>query len=68
MMGYQVNDSLLGGAGQSDPGVAVLDGFQVLAAAIGAQPVQRHHLHGDDGQRPERVGRDKEHHAEMAEP
>src|SRR6516164_11117394 len=30
-------------------------GFEVGAAAIGAQPVQRDHVHGDDQQGPERV-------------
>jgi hypothetical protein len=28
---------------------------KVRAAAVGAQPVQRHHIHRDDHQRPERV-------------
>jgi hypothetical protein len=38
---------------------AGLGRFQVLAAAVGAQAVQCHHVHGDDGQGPERVGREK---------
>src|SRR5215472_17311528 len=36
-------------------------GFQVGAAAVGTQPVQGDHVHRDDHQRPERVGRDEEH-------
>src|SRR5450755_4019841 len=35
------------------PRTTVLDGFQVRAAGVGAQLVQRDHVHGDDGQRPE---------------
>jgi hypothetical protein len=46
---------------------AVLGG-QVFVAAVGAQPVQRHHVHSDDGQCPERVGRDEEHHVDGVEP
>ena len=46
---------------------AVLGG-QVCAAAVGIQPVKRDHVHGDDGQRAERVGRDEEHHVDGVEP
>ena len=45
-----------------------LDGGDVLAAAVGAQPVQRDHVHGDDGQRPERVGGDEEHLVDGVQP
>ena len=38
---------------------AVLGG-RVRAAAVGAQPIQRHHIHHDDHQRPERVGEDED--------
>src|SRR5690348_1973474 len=40
---------------------AVLGGFQVGAAAVGAQPVQPGHVYCDDRQGPERVGGDEEH-------
>src|SRR5271165_2659239 len=48
------------------PGTAMLEGFQVLAAAVGAQPVQRDYVHGDDGQYPAGVGRDEEADAMLA--
>jgi hypothetical protein len=40
---------------------AMLDGFHVRAAVVGAQPAQRDHVHSDDHQSPERVRRDEEH-------
>jgi len=47
--------------------VRVLSG-QVLAAAVGAQPIQRDHIHGDDRQGPQRVGGDEEHLVNGVEP
>jgi amino acid transporter len=42
--------------------------LEVLTAAVGAQPVQRHDVQGDDGQGPERIGRDEEHLVDGVEP
>ena len=50
------------------PHTALLGGFEVPTAAVGAQPVQGDHVHGDDGQGPERVGGDEEHLVDGVEP
>jgi hypothetical protein len=47
---------------------AGLDRFYVGAAAVGAQPVQRHYVRRDDHQGPERVGGEEEHLVYGVEP
>src|SRR5215831_9463390 len=47
---------------------ARLNGGDALAAAVGAQPVQRDHVQSHDDQRPDRVGGDEEHLVVGVEP
>jgi hypothetical protein len=57
-----------GGQPATKPRGQGVSGRQVLAAAVGAKPVQCDHVHGNNGQRPEGVGRDEEHHVNGIEP